>query len=75
MSCKCGSNRLIEVGGKVSDMFWANQRDNNVEYDGYVPTGLGIGNGDYMDFTYCLDCGQIQNWTKQKGLVVNENEE
>jgi hypothetical protein len=30
------------------------------EVDGYVPSGLNIGHGDYISFHYCLDCGQIQ---------------
>jgi hypothetical protein len=29
-------------------------------HDGYVPSKMGIGGGDYMEFSYCLDCGQIQ---------------
>ncbi len=74
MSCKCGSQRIVKVGGKVSDMFYATQQDIGVEYDGYVPSTLGIGAGDYIDFAYCLDCGQIQGWAPQKGLV-NEDQE
>ena len=31
------------------------------ENDGYVPVGVGIGGGDYVDFTYCLECGKIQS--------------
>ena len=30
---------------------------------GYVPEGIGVGaedSDDYVEFTYCLDCGQIQ---------------
>ena len=27
---------------------------------GYVPRDLGVGGGDDVHFTYCLDCGQIQ---------------
>jgi hypothetical protein len=27
---------------------------------GYVPDDLGIGGGDAVQLTYCLDCGQIQ---------------
>jgi hypothetical protein len=27
---------------------------------GYVPSGVGVGGGDYLKFDYCLDCGQIQ---------------
>jgi len=59
MSCqKCRSDRIACVGGKVSDMFHATVGD--YEHDGYVPGDLGVGSGDYIDFEYCLDCGQIQ---------------
>jgi hypothetical protein len=30
------------------------------EYGGYVPDNLNIGGGEYLEFEYCLDCGQIQ---------------
>jgi hypothetical protein len=30
------------------------------EHDGYVPSNLGIGSGDYIEIQYCLDCGQLQ---------------
>jgi hypothetical protein len=29
------------------------------DYFGYVPSCLGVGEGDYVEFEYCLDCGQI----------------
>jgi hypothetical protein len=29
--------------------------------DGYVPSDIGIGGDDYIDFIYCLECGQIQD--------------
>jgi len=29
-------------------------------HNGYVPNDLGIGDGDYLEFDLCLDCGQIQ---------------
>jgi len=53
----CKSNRLTDVSAKCSDLF-------NIKYkdgwkDGYV-TG-GIGGGDYLEFQYCLECGQIQD--------------
>lgn len=56
---KCSSHRLLTINGKVSDMFSA--YDEVIDYDGYVPKGLGIGGGDYISFQYCLNCGQIQN--------------
>ena len=31
-------------------------------YDGYPPTDLGIScDGDSIEFSYCLECGQIQS--------------
>lgn len=55
---KCKSVRLVSISGKTSDLC-------HVEYksavsDGYVPYKIGIGGGDYIRFTYCLDCGKIQ---------------
>jgi hypothetical protein len=59
MSCKkCGSERVAEISGKCSDMSWARVGDK--EHDGYVPSDMGIGGSDYIEFNYCLDCGQMQ---------------
>lgn len=58
MSCTCGSARLCDYGGKTSDM--NDFRVGGKEGDGYVPYDMGIGGGDYVEFTYCLDCGRIQ---------------
>lgn len=30
------------------------------QQDGYVNSAYGIGSGDYIEFSHCLDCGQIQ---------------
>lgn len=58
-SCKsCKSNRVISVSAKCSDCCGVNL--GNVSHEGYVPEGLGIGGGDYIDFDLCLDCGQLQ---------------
>lgn len=54
----CESERIASVGGKTSDMCHVNCE--GFEHDGYVPEGLGIGSGDYLNFSYCLDCGQMQ---------------
>ena len=54
----CKSDRIINVSGKVSDMFNAQIGEN--DYSGYVSGDLGIGSGDYIEFGYCADCGQIQ---------------
>ena len=60
MSCqRCKSERIAAVSAKCSDL--CNFRVGGKERDYYVPRALGIGGGDYVEFDYCLDCGQIQD--------------
>lgn len=59
MSCKnCKSERIISVSGKTADLFSAETSDGS--YHGQVPRELEIGGGDYMQFSYCANCGCIQ---------------
>lgn len=59
VSCqKCNSHRVADVSTKGSDLSFYSLGDR--EHDGYLPDGVGIGGGDYLEMTYCLDCGQIQ---------------
>lgn len=59
MNCdKCNSKRVMSIGSKCSDNF--NADCENGEYLGYVPDDLGVGNGDYIEFSYCMDCGKLQ---------------
>ena len=60
MSCECGSERIISLSGKTSDL--ANTSYNEFQKDGYVPYDLGIGGGDYIEFEFCADCGKIQDF-------------
>ncbi len=50
----------MSVSAKCADMFSANFK--GLCYDDYVPGDIGIGSGcgDYVEFKYCLNCGQIQ---------------
>lgn len=69
MCQRCGKNTIMTVVGKCSDMYCGDYPDN-----GYVPSGLGIGGGDYIDFKLCLSCGQIQGeWPKQAPVPEEEN--
>jgi len=72
MDCqKCGSNRVMGVSGKTSDMFYGQYK--NYEINGYVPYDIGIGGGDYIDFNYCLKCGQMQGaWPRHEPDKTNE---
>jgi hypothetical protein len=59
MTCAhCGKDRILNISAKCSDLCHTNLGD--LESNGYVPEGLGIGNGDYLEFKLCLDCGQVQ---------------
>jgi hypothetical protein len=59
MKCsRCGSARVGRIGSKSSDCNSVSLGDK--EHNGYVPGGMGIGGGDYVEFSWCLDCGQIQ---------------
>jgi len=55
---RCESDRILEIGGKTSDCYGHAYKDK--EYTGYVPDNVGIGGDDYIEFSYCLECGQIQ---------------
>ena len=63
MSCQaCLSKRVINVSSHGRDcQSWSMAI--NGEYkngDGYLPSDFGIGGGDDLEISYCLDCGQIQ---------------
>lgn len=60
MTCKCGSIRIIRLYGKCADRSVTQYGKH--EHEGYVPSGLGIGGGDDIDFHFCADCGQIQGF-------------
>lgn len=59
-SCqRCKAKQIAVVNAKCSDrcQFIA---PNGTSYEGYVPHNIGVGGGDYVEFEYCLKCGQIQ---------------
>ena len=59
MACqRCQSNRIMNVTAKCSDT--CGFSINSMESEGYVPEHIGIGGGDYVELSYCLNCGQIK---------------
>jgi hypothetical protein len=59
--------KTLNICAKCCDMCSASLHDQNGdqigdEWDNYVPKGLGIGSGDYIEFEVNLDTGQILNW-------------
>jgi hypothetical protein len=74
MACqKCKSERVASVSGKTSDMCSVYLGEN--EKEGYVPSNMNIGGGDYIEFEYCLDCGQIQGEFPLQPTELDQKEE
>jgi hypothetical protein len=55
---RCGAVAIVEVCGKTSDM--CNMQHLHREFDGYVLRDMGVGQDDYLEFEFCVNCGQIQ---------------
>lgn len=64
---QCNSERIWSTTLKVTDGFNLRFEDGD-SFRGYVPAGVGIDGddsggkygGDYVEFSYCADCLQIQ---------------
>lgn len=53
--------RIMNVQAKCSDMCFI-RYPGDKEHDGYVPSNIGIGGGDYLDFEIDIDTGKIVGW-------------
>jgi hypothetical protein len=62
--CICGSERILQVTAKCSDMCsvsFANSFGDISASNGYVPSGIGLGNdSDYIEIDLCMECGKVQ---------------
>ena len=56
----CENVRVARVIAKCSDAFSGSVAGLETADGDYVPTDWGIGGDDYIDFSYCFDCGKIQ---------------
>jgi hypothetical protein len=56
---KCDSRRILYVRAKCSDQCYTAANGNEV--NGYVPNDMGLGGGDYIEISLCMDCGQVQS--------------
>ena len=60
--------KTLFVSAKCNDMCHVLLKDTSgnvvFEKDGYVPSGLGIGDGDYIELRIDLDTGTILNWKR-----------
>lgn len=66
--------KTLTISGKCSDMcdYRVLDADGNVvaKHDGYVPSGFGIGGGDYISLTIDIETGTIVNWDAEKAKAV-----
>jgi len=60
----CYGTRLADISAKCSDMFSMTCESEGIDdYLGYALCEMNIGGDDYVEFEYCLDCGQMAgNW-------------
>lgn len=57
----CGSKQLLCISGKHSDCCDAIEvNDQTKSMEGYAPYIDDICGGDYIEITFCMECGQIQ---------------
>ena len=68
MSCECGSDKILYLGGKCSDLAYAQLGE--VEKDGYVPYIAGIGGGDYIEMSICVECHRVQGFDMTEKQIV-----
>lgn len=70
MPCKrCNSERIVVISAKASDLFTYIEQDTNYEINGYLPN-CAVGGGDYANFRYCNECGQLQGNFPHKGVEI-----
>lgn len=55
----CGDDKILYFGGKLSDMGELTYKKYSDE--SYIPDYSNIGSGDYINITFCLNCGKIQD--------------
>lgn len=60
--CNCQTPRVANVEGCVKDCCEIEVPHLGINHSGYVPNDIGVGSGDYLFFSYCLNCGQIENF-------------
>ena len=59
---RCESDRIASVCGKAGGGTCSTEVGSREDISGDVRDDMGIGGryGDYIEFDWCLDCGQIQ---------------
>lgn len=65
--------RIITISGKTTDLCYIDIEHLGIEYCGYVPNGIGLGNdGDYLNFSIDLDTGKIVDWKPISDVSIQQ---
>ena len=69
---RCGGKaKMTWVQAKCSDLYDQVNLNTGKEYDGYVPDWIGT-YGDYVSFTICRHCGQVQGAWPELDATMNQ---
>ena len=71
---RCSSRRVLSVSAKCGDCCGCSIGDKKT--DRYVPQDVLIGKGgwgDYVKFSICLDCGQMQGEFPQPQMKMEQD--
>lgn len=65
-----GTKKLYSISAKCSDLY-SHEHHGGKSYDGYVPDWIGE-YGDYVQFTICRHCGQVQGEWPELNKEINQ---
>lgn len=69
---RCGGTaKLYSISAKCSDMYHHTNLKSGKDYEGYVPDWIGE-YGDYVQFTICRHCGQVQGEWPELDKTMNQ---
>jgi len=63
--------KVIAISAKCNDRCVVGFPDGTNHF-GYVPRGIGIGDGDYLSLNVDLDTGRIIDWDREAVLELQE---
>jgi hypothetical protein len=74
MKCTDGCRRIAAMSGKCSDLV-STTGPNGTVIDGRVPKDMNVGGGDYIDISWCLDCGTLGGKWPLKQTEIEQSTE
>ena len=64
-------SKYLSITAKCSDRCGGSY-PGGTEIEGYVPKGIGIGGGDYVELTIDIETGVIQDWPGAAAILEAE---